>query len=148
MFARSRSYITPLLGFAWAMSAGYAFAQENAVVPWDTLKGVSVSIAPSGEKTLSFSSVIHSLDKKTVTVKGFRVPLEVRAHFLLAAKPTDCPFHIDEDGAETYVDVYTKEPVAPTFGKPVTLTGTLHVLRDDSKGMYYRLVDAQLVPLD
>ena len=88
-----------------------------------------------------------ALDRKVVAIKGFRVPLEVKTHFLLASKPSDCPDHI-EDGPQSYVEVFTKEPVKPTFGRPMTVSGKLELLRNDPEGVYYRLRDAELVSVD
>ena len=128
------------------VASGARAEAPKSPVPWETLASAKEATSPAG-KSVEFGSPVTSLDHKVVAIKGFRVPLEQRTHFLIASKPSDCPDHI-EDGPKSYVEVFSKEPVKPTFGKPLTVIGKLQLLRDDPGGVYYRLVDAELVSVD
>lgn len=134
---------------AMLFTPGVMAAAEPPVkspVPWVTLASAQETVSTAG-KSIEFGPPVVSLDRKVVAIKGFRVPLEERTHFLIASKPSDCPDHI-EDGPQSYVEVFSKEPVKPTFGRPLTVTGKLELLRNDPNGVYYRLVDAELVSVD
>ena len=124
-------------------------AAANSSVPpsmaWAALGQVKETFAPTG-RTIQFSSEVAVLDRQVVSIKGFRVPLEVKTHFLLAAKPSDCP-HCLEEGPEGYVEVFAVKPVAATFGRPLTVAGRLE-LRNEPSGAYYRLLDAVVVSVD
>ncbi len=119
---------------------------SKSPVAWATLASSKESASQSG-KTIAFGPAVAALDGRVVAIKGYRVPLEVKTHFLIASKPSDCPDHI-EDGPMSFVEVLSKEPMKPTFGRPLTVTGKLELLKNDSAGTYYRLVDAELVSVD
>jgi hypothetical protein len=131
---------------ALAVTTAVAATATSGLVSWNTLAMVKEAVTTRG-KTVDFSSTLAALDKKPVVVRGFRIPLEVKTHFLLASKPSDCEFCI-EGGPESYIEVFTKDPFTPTFGRPVTVSGTLHLLKNDPSGIYYRLMDAKLVSVD
>ena len=133
---------------AMLVTSGARAAPEapKSPVPWETLASATEAVSTAG-KSVEFGSPVISLESKIVTIKGFRVALEQRTHFLVASKPSDCPDHI-EDGPKSYVEVFSKKPVQPTFGKPLTVSGKLQLLSNDPGGVYYRLVDAELVSVD
>jgi hypothetical protein len=130
--------------------AGAAAVEASAPSPervvWTTLAQAKESFVKNG-KVIEFPREVAALDRKRVTIQGFRVPLEVKTHFLLAAKPSDCPHCIGEQ-PESYVEVFSREPVKPTFGRPLTVAGKLELLRNDPTGIYYRLTEAELVSVD
>jgi hypothetical protein len=123
-----------------------SIAGAAEVVAWSAMAGVKEIPAAEG-KTIQYPSTVSSLDGKVIRVKGFRIPLEVKTHFLVAAKPSDCETCI-EGGPESYVEVFSKLPVQATFGKPLTVAGRLELLRSNPTGSYYRLVDASVVSVD
>ena len=122
-----------------------AFADERAVVPWETLANVRV-IRQQDRYVPEFSRQILALDKREVRLRGFMLPLEQGArqkHFLLSAQPPECAFCMPGT-AEQFAEVRTRAPVKYAT-EPVTFTGTFMLVRDDSGGLMYRLVDAALV---
>jgi uncharacterized protein len=79
-------------------------------------------------------------------LRGFMLPLEQGArqkHFLLSAQPPECAFCMPGT-AEQFAEVRTRAPVKYAT-EPVTFTGTFMLVRDESGGLLYRLVDAALV---
>lgn len=118
----------------------------QGVIPWTAMAEVKESMA-NGAKSITYSSALDALDGQVIQVKGYRIPLEVKTRFLVAAKPSDCESCI-EGGPESYVEVFSKQPVQPTFGKPLTVSGRLELLRGNPTGSYYRLRDATVVSVD
>jgi hypothetical protein len=125
--------------------AGDAVAANMAQVEWTAL--AAVTNAGESVGAVEFAPAVKAMDGTRVTIKGFRVPLEVKTHFLLASKPSDCEHCID-GGPESYVEVFAKEAVKPTFGQPLTMTGTLQLVGKQPDGSYYRLVDAAIAVAD
>lgn len=112
------------------------------VVPWKTLASVQ-PVKQSDKVVPQFDKTVLALDKKSVKLQGFMMPLEAgerQKHFILTAMPPSCGFCMP-GGAESVVEVRSKQPIKYTM-EPVLLSGTLSVLRDDPTGLYYRLVDA------
>jgi len=131
---------------ALAVSVGVAKEAPRQVVAWSTMAGVKETTGASG-KSIEYPKAVDAMDGKVVAVKGFRIPLEVKTHFLVAAKPSDCETCI-EGGPESYVEVFSTKPVQATFGKPLTVAGRLELLRSNPTGSYYRLMDATVVSVD
>ena len=69
--------------------------QERAdIVSWGLLSQVSVR-AENKKIIPSFPAAVKALDRRTVKVQGFMMPLEVgdrQQHFLLSSVPTTCSF--------------------------------------------------------
>ena len=89
---------------------------------------------------------MQALDRKTVKVQGFMMPLEAgdkQQHFLLSSVPTTCSFCVPA-GPEGLVEVRTRKPVRYTL-EPVVVEGVLAVLNDDPYGLYYRVEDGSAV---
>ncbi len=115
------------------------------IVSWKLLAQVT---AKAEKKRLvpSFPAAVQSLDRQTVKVQGFMMPLEAgdkQRHFLLSAVPTSCSFCVPA-GPEGLIEVRTKTPVRYTL-EPVVVEGVLAVLNDDPYGLYYRVLDANPV---
>ena len=143
----SRNRILIAVALAAGLStATVAAAPSQQKVVWTTLAQAKESFGKTG-KTIEFSREVSSLDRTRVTIQGFRVPLEVKTHFLLAEKPSDCPHCLGEQ-PHSFVEVFSKQDVKPTFGRPLTVAGKLEILRNDPSGVYYRLMDAELVSVD
>lgn len=90
----------------------------------------------------SFPAAVQALDRQTVKVQGFIMPLEAgdkQRHFLLSSVPTTCSFCVPA-GPEGLIEVRTKTAVRYTL-EPVMVEGVLAVLTDDPFGLYYRLMD-------
>lgn len=96
-----------------------------------------------------FSAQLLALDRKSIKMHGFIIPLEAKAlqtHFLLASQSSDCKFCL-EGGPKTYVEVIAKEGVRASW-EPVTISGKLELLRNDPSGVFYRLIDAKALRAD
>lgn len=118
--------------------------QERAdIVSWGLLSQVSVR-AENKKIIPSFPAAVKALDRKTVKVQGFMMPLEVgdrQQHFLLSSVPTTCSFCVPA-GPEGLVEVRTKKPVRYTL-ESIVVEGVLSVLNDDPYGLYYRVENGQ-----
>jgi hypothetical protein len=114
--------------------------EERAdILSWGLLSQVTVK-AEKKKIVATFPTAVQALDRKTVKVQGFMMPLEVgdkQQHFLLSSVPTSCSFCVPA-GPEGLVEVRTKKPVRYTL-EPVVVEGVLAVLNDDPYGLYYRV---------
>jgi len=130
------------------LAAGPAIAgpPPHQTVVWSTLGQVKESATASGMK-VEFARDVDALDRAYVSIQGYRIPLATRTHFLLASKPSDCETCI-EGGPASYVEVFARAAVEPTFGRPLTVAGKLELVRNEPSGAYYRLVDAEVVSVD
>lgn len=120
--------------------------EERAdILSWKLL----AQVTPRAEKKKIvpiFPAAVQALDRKTVKVQGFMMPLEAgdkQQHFLLSSVPTTCSFCVPA-GPEGLVEVSTKKPVRYTL-EPVIVEGQLAVLADDPYGLYYRVEDGLAV---
>lgn len=114
----------------------------EGVLSWKLLSAVTTK-ADKNRVIPTFPAAVQSLDKRTVKVQGFMLPLEPgdkQTHFLLSAVPTSCSFCVPA-GPEGLVEVRSKTPVRYTL-EPVTVEGQLAVLNDDPYGMFYRVTQA------
>jgi hypothetical protein len=120
--------------------------EERAdIVSWKLLAQVTAR-AEKKKLVPTFPPAVQALDRKTVKVQGFMMPLEAgdrQQHFLLSAVPTSCSFCVPA-GPEGLIEVRTKKPVRYTL-EPVVVEGQLAVLNDDPYGLYYRLEDGNAV---
>jgi len=120
--------------------------QERAdVLSWGLLSQVT---AKAEKKKLIpvFPAAVQALDRQTVKVQGFMMPLEPgdkQRHFLLSSVPTTCSFCVPA-GPEGLIEVHTRQPVRYTL-EPVVVEGVLAVLNDDPYGLYYRVNDGASV---
>lgn len=120
--------------------------EERAdIVSWKLLSQVTAK-AEKKKIIPTFPAAVRALDRKTVKVQGFMMPLEAgdkQQHFLLSSVPTTCSFCVPA-GPEGLVEVRTKKPVRYTL-EPVVVEGQLAVLNDDPYGLYYRVEDGNAV---
>ena len=120
--------------------------EERAdIVSWKLLSQVTAK-AEKKKIVPTFPAAVQALDRKTVKVQGFMMPLEAgdkQQHFLLSAVPTTCSFCVPA-GPEGLIEVRTKKPVRYTL-EPVVVEGQLAVLTDDPYGLYYRVEDGAAV---
>lgn len=115
--------------------------ERDGVVSWKLLSSVTTKVERNRMRP-QFPDGVKALDKRTVKIQGFMMPLEPgdrQRHFLLSSVPTTCSFCIPA-GPEGLVEVRTREPVR--YGiEPVVVEGRLAVLDNDPYGLYYRIVD-------
>lgn len=116
--------------------------EERAdILSWKLLSQVTAR-AEKKKIVPTFPAAVQALDRKTVKVQGFMMPLEAgdkQQHFLLSSVPTTCSFCVPA-GPEGLVEVRTRKPVRYTL-EPVIVEGVLAVLNDDPYGLYYRVED-------
>jgi hypothetical protein len=118
---------------------------KSGVVSWETLAQVSVT-RQKDRYVPEFSKQILALDQREVKLKGFMMPLEpglTQKHFLLSAQPPDCAFCMPGT-AEQFAEVLAKVPVKVP-SDVITVSGTFSLVRDDSGGLLYRLIEAVVV---
>ncbi len=129
----------------------YSFIGKDTpagVIPWQLLRNVKlVEEKKAGKLTMrpEFSAQIRELDKQTVKVYGFIMPLSTtpkQKHFLISPLPTHCPFCVSQ-GPDSMIEVMAKTPVDFSSWDPVIVSGKLELLNDSS--LFYRLVDAEQV---
>jgi hypothetical protein len=117
--------------------------EKDGVVSWRTL--AQVQPVKQGTRMIpEFSKAILGLDRKTVKVQGFIVPLDMgdqQKRFLLTAVPPHCAFCLPA-GPDGVVEVVARTAVRYGF-EPIVMEGTFSVLKDDPAGVLYRLVDAE-----
>lgn len=112
-----------LLALLLAMPLLLAAATSPQPVTWSTLKTLNASTAPSPAR---------ALDKKTVTVPGFMVPLEDDAdtvtEFLLVPYAGAC-IHVPPPPPNQmiYVRLRAGKHAKMSFTEPISVTGQLHV---------------------
>jgi hypothetical protein len=93
-----------------------------------------------------FSEAIKKLEGKTVTVKGYIIPVEgYKSHteFVLSAFPYNMCFFCGGAGPETVMDVRAVDPIEYT-ADPVVLRGTLRLNAQDINQLLYSLEIAEL----
>ena len=91
-----------------------------------------------------FSDAIKSMEGKTITVKGYIIPVEgYKSHkeFIFSAFPYSMCFFCGGAGPETVMEVSAKEPVKYTT-EQVTLTGTLRLNSDDINRLMFKIEHA------
>jgi hypothetical protein len=111
------------------------------VISWQTLVKVTLI-----NNIPHFDQVIEALNGQQVKVQGFIVPLEQtekQEHFLLSINPPTCFFCLPA-GPEGLVEVFTKPGIEFSY-EPVVMAGTFKVLKQDEMGIYYRMLNAQLM---
>lgn len=115
------------------------------IVPWSVLTDVKVRFQKPRMLT-TFPDAVHKMDRTTVKVQGFMLPIEPgtdHQRFLLVSVPPTCAFCMP-GGAESMVEVRTQKPVKYTLNALV-VQGKFEMLKDDPQGLYYRMTDAKKV---
>lgn len=128
---------------AVALTASEAYAQEP--IEWEVLRGVEWEYA-GGSYTPVFTDDVEQLSDATVRIVGYMIPIAVSSdmnHFLLSSQPSQgCPYCMP-GGPSTLIEVRATEAPETTYD-PLTVTGTLKLLKDDTSGLVYRIVDAEV----
>lgn len=132
-------------GYHSPLSPFKPLEEREGVVSWKLLGQVTTRPVNKRLEPV-FPPAVKALSQQTVKIQGFMMPLEASArqkHFLLTSVPPTCAFCVPA-GPEGMVEIHSKTSVA--YGlEPVTVQGTLQVLQDDAKGLYYRISDARPV---
>ena len=118
--------------------------QPAGTVPWELLQ--QAKTVQKGDKKFGpeFTREIRQLDKQSVRLYGFMMPLDQSAkqkRFLLASFPPHCAFCLP-GGPESMVEVIAERPIDFTY-EPITVAGRMAVLDNDV--VYYRLTNATAV---
>lgn len=116
------------------------------VLPWSQLEKVDSFKAKDGRLLPKYPDKVLALDKQSVQMQGFMMPLEpgaAQSHFLLTVTTPSCAYCLPA-GPEGIVEVKASAPVKFSY-KPIVLSGQMHVLKSDPMGLYYRLTDAKPV---
>lgn len=120
--------------------------EKEGFLSWSTLAKVQVKEGRMGLIEPIFSEEVKALNKKTVKVQGFMMPLETTSqqkHFLLSTNPPSC-FYCLPAGPEAVVEVLSKQAVAFDF-EPLSVQGELQLLHQDSMGLFYRISNAEII---
>lgn len=119
--------------------------ERKDVVSWRVLAQVEL-VKVKDRFMPQYSANVAALDRKDVRMQGFMLPLdqaERQSHFVLSANPPTCSFCMP-GGPESLVEVKMKKPLKYTM-EPVVLAGRLSVLKDDPRGVFYVLSNAEPV---
>lgn len=117
--------------------------ERPGIVSWRTLAQVQ-PVKQGGKMVPEFSKDILGLDRKSVKVQGFMIPLDMgdkQMRFLLTAVPPHCSFCLPA-GPDAVVEVQARTAVKYGF-EPIVMEGHFKVLKDDPAGVLYRLTDAE-----
>ncbi len=113
-------------------------------IPWQLLLQAKTVQKSNKKFGPVFTEQIQQLDKKSVKLYGFMLPLEtsdLQKRFLLGIYPPHCSFCLS-GGPESLVEVIAATPMKYTLDA-IVVSGTMNVLTNDL--VYYRLTDAKLV---
>jgi hypothetical protein len=126
-----------------------AYSQDRM---WTVLTGVKIENIR--HKTLgyamwypTFTPEILALNGKTVSIKGYVVPMdEGMGFFALSMMPYQSCFFCGKAGPETVIEIHAKKPV-PYTQRAITLRGTLEINTsgDYLSHLMYILNDAEQV---
>lgn len=120
---------------------------RDGLLPWNTLMQTRVSLDDEGLMVPEYPPEVKTLDGDTVRLAGFMLPLGMepaQRHFLLAASPPSCFFHVP-GGPATVVEIFADDhPVMGTFD-PLVVEGRLELVEQSDIGILYRLKGAKSV---
>ena len=128
---------------AAALAAPEAHAQDP--IEWEVLRGVDWEYA-EGTYAPVFTDDVEQLDETTVRITGYMIPIAIGSgmnRFLLSSQPSQgCPYCMP-GGPSTLIEVRADEAPETTYD-PLTVTGTMHLIRDEPSGLVYRIVEAEV----
>lgn len=133
-----------LIAFITIASATGTFAQTESV--WKTL--AKITYRKEYDELMGFkidkpvfSDAIKNMEGKTITVKGYIIPVEgYKSHkeFIFSAFPYSMCFFCGGAGPETVMEVSAKEAIKYTT-EQITLTGTLRLNSDDINRLMFKI---------
>ncbi len=138
--------LTVLLNIIGIEALGFAaLDQRKDVLRWRELQSAQLHYV--GERLLPrFPAEISALDRKTVRLIGFMMPLEASMkvrHFLLTGNPPSCFFHVP-GGPAGAVEVRLEQGIEPTWD-PMVVEGKLRLVRESDNGVIYQLDAARQI---
>lgn len=97
-----------------------------------------------------FGASIEALNNKTISIKGFYVPIDMEGKiFALSKSPSNMCFFCGTGGIETVMEIFVKkgykELKRVKTDKFIEVKGILVLNRDDPNHLMYLLKDAELV---
>lgn len=111
---------------------------------WKKLTACAVTFdVDAGEYRIAFTPEVRALDRTSITIDGFMLPIEARepfTHFLLSLRIPTCPFCPPGEANEV-IEVFTKEPFRWDENL-LTLSGRLELSNTTNDGLFFRLNDA------
>ena len=132
-----------LIAFITIASAASTYAQTESV--WKTL--AKITYRKEYDELMGFkidkpvfSDAIKNMEGKTITVKGYIIPVEgYKSHkeFIFSAFPYSMCFFCGGAGPETVMEVSAKEAIKYTT-EQITLTGTLRLNSDDINRLMFK----------
>ena len=129
---------------AVALAAPGVHAQEP--IEWEVLRGVDWEYA-GGTYSPTFTDDVEQLNETTVRITGYMIPIAISSdmnHFLLSSQPSQgCPY-CRPGGPSSVIEVRANEEMSEATYDPLTVTGTLHLIKDDPSGLVYRIVEAEV----
>ncbi|HMT00349.1 MAG: hypothetical protein IPH94_03880 [Saprospiraceae bacterium] len=133
-----------LIAFITIASAASTYAQTESV--WKTL--AKITYRKEYDELMGFkidkpvfSDAIKNMEGKTITVKGYIIPVEgYKSHkeFIFSAFPYSMCFFCGGAGPETVMEVSAKEAIKYTT-EQITLTGTLRLNSDDINRLMFKI---------
>lgn len=123
---------------------GAVEATPAGTVPWELLQQAKTVQKADKKFGPEFTPEIRRLDKQSVKVYGFMMPLDqsrLQKRFLLASFPPHCAFCVP-GGPESMIEVIADKAVEFTY-EPIVVSGRMAVLDNDV--VYYRLTGAAAV---
>ncbi len=138
----------PVLAITPPPKPGQPVAAAKGVVSWDTLV-TGVTFDPMAEKLKpTFKPAVQVLNKKPVKLQGFMIPLDQKrdqTKYILSAVAPSCPFCLP-GGPESMVEIRHKKGSSTriTF-EALTVKGTFVLVSNIEEGVFYRLLDAEVV---
>lgn len=141
-----------LITFGLAFIIGNVYGQNSGKNTWQSL--AKITYTKQYDELLGFkvdipvfSKEIKGLEGKEIEVKGYIIPVEgYKGHteFIFSAFPYNMCFFCGGAGAETVMEVYSKEPIQYQT-EVITIKGVLELNDTDINQLMYILNDATLV---
>ena len=141
-----RTYVWATLVILVAVLSAAPEAHAQEPVEWEMLRGVEWE--RSGDVYMpTFTDDVKQLDEATVRITGYMIPIAIDSgmnRFLLTSQSSrGCPY-CSPSGPSSMIEVRANEEMSETTYDPLTVTGTLHLIKDDPSGLVYRIVEAEV----
>ncbi len=156
MSPRTRSFSLLMLGCAFFLLTGFTSqpADERAAqseLPqskdsmWKTLGETKVAFNhDAGTYSAKIPEPVKALDRKTIKISGFMLPLEAEEkfkHFLLSKRTPTCPYCPPGEPNEI-IEVYADQ-ATEWDDNLVTYEGTFELVNNQDLGVFFKLTKAQ-----
>jgi hypothetical protein len=114
---------------------------------WNTLMETRVQLDEAGQLVAAYPAAVRALDGQTVRLAGFMLPLDMQSaqrHFLLAASPPSCFFHVP-GGPATVVEVKAEKHPVPGSFEAMVVEGRLKLVGSSDSGVLFQLDNARSI---